>query len=326
MRHLRSAGAEERPRGKHGRIGNNVLSPRVLNEQTLNANVAAASQRTVVPLLPEKTVMSIDYSSVVSRETRFHSAPALRYPTGREVSPLRFFAWLLAGWRAASMQPVLWLGMVLLCADFTTVLGLLPLLRPLAVLLAPLVVGALMVVQEGASRNEPVSFRDMCAAITRRSNALCVIGLYATAIVAIGYVVVLVTFKVSLMASVTADGVHNLSISYGGAPGLRGSLEALCGASIYAIAAVATCFAPALVVLHDMKPLDAMIASLSGALRNWRVTLGSLLLMMVAVLFMPAMPFAVRAFVLTPVLTALVLLAIYGGYRDVFVGGKGDAR
>jgi hypothetical protein len=264
--------------------------------------------------------MNIDYPRAVSRETRIHSAPALRFPAGREVDPLRFLAWLKAGWHAASMQPLLWLSMVLLCADFATLLGLLPLLRPLAVLLAPLVVGALMVVQEAASRNEPVPLRDMCTAIVRRSNALCMIGLYAAAIVAIGYVVVLATFKVSLMASVTADGVHSLSISYGGAPGPRGTLEAMSGASIYAIAVAATCFAPALVVLHGTKPLDAMIASLSGALRNWPVTLCCFLLMTLAVLFVPTMSFALRAFVLTPVLTALPLLAIYGAYRDVFVG------
>ncbi|HTI19067.1 MAG TPA: BPSS1780 family membrane protein [Trinickia sp.] len=264
--------------------------------------------------------MNIDYPSAVSRETRIHSAPALRFPAGHEVNPLRFLAWLAAGWRAVSMQPVLWLSIALLCADFVTLLGLLPLLRPLAVLLAPLVVGALMFVQEGASRNEPVSFRDMCTVIVRHSNALCVIGLYAVATVAIGYVVLLATFDVSLMASVTANGVHSVSISYGGAPGLRGTLEAMCGASIYAIAVAAACFAPALVVLHDMTPLDAMIASLSGALRNWQVTLGCFLLMTLAVLFMPTMPFAVRALVMTPVLTALPLLAIYGAYRDVFVG------
>jgi hypothetical protein len=270
--------------------------------------------------LSEEIVMNIDYPSAVSRGTRIHSAPALRYPAGHEVNPLRFFAWIAAGWRAARMQPVLWLGIALLCADFVTLFGLLPLLRPLAALLAPLVVGALMVMQESASRNELISFRDMWAVIARRSNALCVVGLYAVAIVAIGYVVLLATFNVSLMASVTSNGVHNLSISYGGAPGLRGTLEALGGAAIYAIAVAAACFAPALVMLHEMTPLDAMIASLNGALRNWQVTFSCLILTMLAVLFMPMLPFAVRAFALTPVLTALPLLAIHGAYRDIFIG------
>jgi hypothetical protein len=42
--------------------------------------------------------------------------------------------------------------------------------------------------------------------------------------------------------------------------------------------------------------------------------------MTVAVLFVPMVPLAVRALVLTPLLTAVPLLSIYGAYRDVFLG------
>jgi hypothetical protein len=218
------------------------------------------------------------------------------------------------------VQPVLWLSVLLICADFATALGFLPLLRPLAVLLAPLVVGGLMVVQDDASKGEPVSLREVFAALARRSNALCVIGLYGAAIVAVGYVVLLATFHVSLDVSVTASGVHNLSISYDGDHGVRGALESLLGASIFAVAIASACFAPALVMLHDMTPHDAMIASLSGAARNWPVTLMYFAAMTVAVLFAPMVPLALRALVLTPLLTAVPLLSIYGAYRDVFVG------
>ncbi len=264
--------------------------------------------------------MNIDYTSIASRDGRLRSASAVRFPTGREVSPLRAWSWLVAGWRAAIEQPVLWLSVVLLCADFITLTSLLPLLKPLAVLLAPLMVAVLMVVQDGAGRDEPVSLRDACVAIGRRSNALCLVGLYAAIIVAVGYFAMLATFNVSMMSSVAANGVHNVSISYGGASGLRGTLEAIFGASVYVIAVAAACFAPALVMLHEMTPFDAMTASLGGALRNWQVTLGCLILATLAVLFTPVMSFALRAFVLTPALTALPLLMIYGAYRDVFVG------
>ena len=264
--------------------------------------------------------MNIDYPSDVSKQTRLHRVPALPFSGGREVNPLRIADWLMAGLRAAGVQPVLWLSVLLICADFATALGFLPLLRPLAVLLAPLVVGGLMVVQDGAVKGQPVSLREAFAVLGRRSNALCVIGLYGAAIVAVGYVILLATFHVSLNASVTASGVHNLSISYGGDQGVRGALESLLGASIFAVAIASACFAPALVVLHDMTPHDAMIASLSGAARNWPVTLMYFAAMTVAVLFAPMVPLALRALVLTPVLTAVPLLSIYGAYRDVFVG------
>jgi hypothetical protein len=251
--------------------------------------------------------MNIDYPSDVSKQTRLHRAPALPFSGGREVNPLHIADWLVSGVRALSMQPVLWLSVLLICADFATLLGFLPLLRPLAVLLAPLAVGGLMFVQDGASKGEPVSVREMFAALARRSNSLCVIGLYGAAIVAVGYLI-------------TAAGVHNFSMSYGGDHGVRGALESLLGASIFAVAIASACFAPALVMLHDMTPHDAMIASLSGAARNWPVTLMYFAAMTVAVLFAPMVPLALRALVLTPVLTAVPLLSIYGAYRDVFIG------
>jgi hypothetical protein len=246
--------------------------------------------------------------------------PALPYPGGREVNPLHLVEWLASGCRAAAQQPVLWLSVLLLSADLATLLGMLPLLRPLSILLAPVVVGALMFVQDAARKGEPVSVRETLAALARRSNALCVIGLYGAAIVALGYVVLLATFHVSLQSSVTASGQHFVSIMYGGDQGVRGALESLLGAAIFAVAIASACFAPALVMLHNMTPHDAMLESLSGAARNWPATLVYFVVATVAVLLAPTIPLAVRALVLTPLLTAAPLLSIYGAYRDVFIG------
>jgi hypothetical protein len=264
--------------------------------------------------------MNIDYPSDVSEETRRRRAPALPFPGGREVNPQRIADWLVSGARAASLQPVLWLSVLLVCADFVTLQGFLQLLRPLALLLTPLVVGGLMFVQDGANKGQPVSPRETLAALARRSNALWVIGMYSAAIVAVGYVVLLATFHVSLNASFTASGMHHVSISYGGAHGVSGALESLLGASIFAVAIASACFAPALVMLHDMTPHDAMIASLSGAARNWPVTLMYFAALALIVLFALMIPLALRALVLTPLMTAVPLLSIYGAYRDVFIG------
>jgi hypothetical protein len=244
--------------------------------------------------------MNINYPNDVSKQTRLHGVPALPFSGGREVNPLCIAGWLMSGLRAAGMQPVL--------------------LRPLAVLLAPLVVGGLMFVQDGAIKGQPVSLREAFAALARRSNALCVIGLYGAAIAAVGYVILLATFHLSLDVSVTASGVHNLSIRYGSNHGVRGALEALLGESVFAIAFAATCFAPALVMLHDVTPNRAMIASVSGVIRNWPVTMTYFATLTVTVLFASMVPLTLRALLLTPLLTAVPLLSIYGAYRDVFVG------
>ena len=264
--------------------------------------------------------MNIDFPSDVSKQTRLHRLSGLPFSGGREVNPLHISDWLRSGVRVASMQPVLWLSVLLVCADLATLLGFVPQLYPVAVLLAPLVMGGLMFVQDGASKGQPVSLRETFAALIRRSNALCLIGLYGAAIVAIGYVVLLATFHLSLNVSVTASGVHNVSISFGGDHGVRGALESLLGVSILAVAIASACFAPALVILHNMTPHGAMFASLNGAARNWPVMVMYFAAMTVAVLFAPMVPLMLRALVLTPLLTALPLLSIYGAYRDVFLG------
>jgi hypothetical protein len=262
--------------------------------------------------------MNIDFPSGVSRQARLHRVPALSYSAGREVNPQRIADWLASGVRAANQQPVLWLSVLLVCADFATLQGFLPLLRVLAVLLAPFMVGGLMFVQDGAGKGQPVSLRETLAALARRSSALCVIGLYGAAIAAVGYVVLLVAFHVSLNASVTASGAYNLSISYGGDHGARGALESLLGTAVFAVAIASACFAPALVMLRGMTAHDAMIASVSGAARNWPVMMAYFVALTVAVLFATMAPLALRALVLTPLLTAVPLLSIYGAYRDVF--------
>src|ERR1700679_2807262 len=100
--------------------------------------------------------MNIDFPSGVSKQTRLHRLSALPFSGGREVSPLHIVDWLVSGVRVLSVQPVLWLSVLLACADFSTLLGFVPLLRPVAVLLGPLVGGGLMLGQDAATRGQRV--------------------------------------------------------------------------------------------------------------------------------------------------------------------------
>jgi CHASE2 domain-containing sensor protein len=73
-------------------------------------------------------------------------------------------------------------------------------------------------------------------------------------------------------------------------------------------------------MLHDLSPHRAMIASARGVARNWPVTITYFATLTVAVLLASMAPLPLRALVLTPLLTALALLSLYGAYRDIFVG------
>jgi uncharacterized membrane protein len=116
-----------------------------------------------------------------------------------------------------------------------------------------------------------------------------------------------------MLKSFVTSGVHHLSITYGG-PGARGTLATLIALPIFCGALAAAWFAPALVVLRDVGPLDAMAASFEGAARNWRTTLIYVVAVADAVLLARQIPLLLTSLALMP----LMLLSIYGGYRDLF--------
>lgn len=258
--------------------------------------------------------MKLDYPAHAQAHRTDRSMPDDVDPNGRPVTTSRIAQWLIGGTKAVFAQPTLWAALFALCASLLMLFRALPLLRPLVVLAAPLVAGALAYAQEQLRRGEPASFGEIFRAVRAKSNALLAIGLMSGAIVAIGYVVVIAAMNLSLLASIMTTGVRAMSISYGGDTGVSGMLESLVNAPMFTIAIGAAWFAPSLVMLHDVAPLEAMKASLNGAARNWSVAACYLVVLLGAVLLAPALPLFVSALIATP----LMLLTFYGAYRDVF--------
>jgi hypothetical protein len=277
----------------------------------------------MLQFLNEETVMNIDYPRNVSTGSRLRRALPAARDGATQAFVLRIAVWLVEGLRAAALQPVLSLGVLLLCADFITASELMPLLRPVALLLAPLVIGMLMVVQDGAVKGQPVLLREAIARLMQHRNGLCAIGFYGVAIVAIGYVLLLATFHMSLDVSFTANGARHLSISYinNGAPR---TVESLLGALMFAVAITATCFAPALVILRDVPAHHALVASLKATVRNWPSMIAYFVVPAMAMLCACMMPLPLCALVLTPLLTAVPLLSLYGAYRDLLVEPRAE--
>jgi uncharacterized membrane protein len=75
-------------------------------------------------------------------------------------------------------------------------------------------------------------------------------------------------------------------------------------------------FAPALVVFHDLAPVDAMKASFAACLKNLvPFLLYSVVLLVLCMI--AAIPFGLGFLVLAPV----ILASIYTAYRDIFFAG-----
>jgi uncharacterized membrane protein len=76
---------------------------------------------------------------------------------------------------------------------------------------------------------------------------------------------------------------------------------------------MATWFAPALIVLHDVAPTAAFKASFYACLRNWIPFLVYSVVLLVLFL-VAAIPAGLGFLVLIPVLVA----SVYTAYRDIF--------
>jgi len=257
--------------------------------------------------------MSLHYLADVSKTTQRRPAPVPARLDGLQLDAMFILDWLETGWRAARAQPLLWLGTFLACAAFAVACKHLPLLRPMIVLIAPLVVGGLMSAQERVRIGRPARVGDIVAAVAHHYYALLAIGLSSAALIVIGYVLTAIVVDASVLKSFVTSGAHHLSISYGGT-GLRGTIATLVALPIFTVALAAAWFAPALVVLRDVAPLDAMGASLHGTIRNWRTTLIYVVAVADAVLLAHKVPLLASSLVLL----VPMLLTIYGGYRDLF--------
>ncbi|NPT53790.1 BPSS1780 family membrane protein [Paraburkholderia elongata] len=270
--------------------------------------------------------MNMHYSGSTAVPAHPQHVSGLRYPDSRVVSVLSIAGWLAEGFRIARASPVLWLMAILGCADLVTLFELAPPLRVLAVLVGPILAAGLVLMQERSSNARPWSIRETVEAVNVHRNALIAIGLCGAAVACAGQLISFAAFHVSMKASVTPNGMHDLTILYGThngtGNGAGNALEPLFNFLAYALAASLVWFAPALVVLNNVSPLNAMAASLRAVVRNWRVAsvfgvvaagvvVGNALLANSAALL-------VSGLMVMPLVSALIVLSMHGAYRDIF--------
>ncbi|WP_434112191.1 BPSS1780 family membrane protein [Paraburkholderia caffeinilytica] len=262
--------------------------------------------------------MNMHYSGGTAVPARPQPASWLRYPDSRVVGVQSVGGWLAEGMRIARANPVLWFVAILGCADLVTLFELAPPLRVLAVLVGPVLAAGLVLMQERASNARPWSIRETIEAVNVHRNALITIGQCGAAVAYAGHLIAFVAFHVSMRTSVASNGVHDLTIVYGAHNGTGNALEPVLNLLAYAVAASLVWFAPALVVLNNVSPLNAMAASLRAVARNWRVASVFGIAIAVDVWLATFAPLLLRGLLVTPLVSALIVLSMYGGYRGIF--------
>lgn len=227
----------------------------------------------------------------------------------RSVDGGRGLAWLSEGWAMFKQAPGVWIAITVLAVIAFIVLGLIPFLGQLVTpLLSVVVAGGIMLGCRALDRGEPLTVGHLLAGFQSHLSPLLVIGaLYLAGM-----------FAIVLVAALFSGGAA-FAIWRGG-PDAAGTAI---GSMLLVILIVlflmiplimALWFAPALVTLHDVAPVEAMKRSLRACLRNLVPFLVyGVIALVLAVL--ASIPFALGWLILLPVLAG----SAYASYRDIFL-------
>jgi uncharacterized membrane protein len=203
-------------------------------------------------------------------------APA---PLPRTVDADRGLAWWGEAWRLFTPAAGVWLVIIILLIILNIVLAAIPLVGHVSgQLLFPIFAGGLMLGCRAVDRGEPLTVGHLFAGFSTRTGPLFILGLIYTAIaIAIALVVfglLLVFFGAAIVSSLWhLQDLQEIAdpwaaVSMLGSLGLAILVGLLVFLLLYLPLVMAIWFAPALVVLRGVAPLEAMRLSFNGCMRN----------------------------------------------------------
>ena len=242
-------------------------------------------------------------------------------PAPRTVAADRGLAWWSEAWRLFTPAVGVWVLIVIVLLLLNLVLAFLPLVGHVAgQLLFPIFAGGLMLGCRAVDRGQPLTVGHLFAGFGTRTGPLFIVGLIYTAIaVAIALVVfglLLVFFGAAIVSQLWH--LQDLQDPFALASMFGGMLLAiLVGLLVFLLLylplLMAVWFAPALVVLRGIEPLDAMRLSFNGCLSNV-VPFLVYGLVGVVLAIVATIPLALGWLVLGPV----TVTSLYTSYCDIY--------
>lgn len=226
-------------------------------------------------------------------------------PQGRVVAPGRGVEWLREGWRLFLASPGVWVAMALILMVLFLVLGAVPVVGQLAAnLVTPVFAGGMLLGCRVLDQGGTLRVDHLFAGFRLDSGNLILVGVYYT-----------VALVVVALAAVVVGGGAALGVDMlGHGSALGGLLLALLLMLLLTVPLMmAAWFAPALVVLRDLPPVDAMKASFVACARN---VIPFLLygLVLTVLLLVALLPLGLGLLVLLP----LIVCSVYRAYLDIF--------
>jgi uncharacterized membrane protein len=249
-------------------------------------------------------------------DTNPHAAPepqAANFDAeGRTVDGGHGWDWIVEGFALFRRQPGMWILIALIAGILLIAISIVPVLGSLAnALLLPVFAAGLMLGCKNLDEGGTLEIDHLFAGFKHRTGDLVLVGVFNLVCW------VIIAFAV---AAVVGGGVF-MGMMRGGMPGAGISIVSMLIAALLVAGLsmplyMATWFAPALIVLHDVAPAAALKASFFACLRNWIPFLVYSIVLLVLCL-VAAIPAFLGFLVLIPVLAA----SVYTAYRDIFRAG-----
>jgi uncharacterized membrane protein len=232
---------------------------------------------------------------------------------GRSMPAGAGWDWIALGWKAFTAAPMMWILSVVALFVVAIVTALLPIVGSILFqLLQAVIAGGYMAACRSLERGGEFEIEHLLSGFSKRFASLLIVGL----IFLVGWLVlVLIMFAFVGMALLGAFMSGDPSVV---TTALMGSAISVMLGSLVVLAlmvplVMAYWFAPALVMIHDMPPIDAMKASFFGCLRNIVPFLVYGLVMLVAAVI-AAIPLGLGFLVWVP----LAIASTYVAYRQIF--------
>jgi uncharacterized membrane protein len=230
-------------------------------------------------------------------------------PVARSVDAGRSVEWFKTGWELFLKNPGIWITIAVIMLVALFVLSMIPVIGQIAVLLAlPIAGGGLVLGCKSLSEGGELRVEHLFEGFQRHGGSLAVVGV----LYAVGG---MLAFGAAFLIGGSGAIGGALTQGWSGAGLAAGSvaLGLLVWFCLSVLLGMAYWFAPALVVLHGMAPVDAMKTSIGACLQNFLAFFIFGILAMVAG-FVAMLPMGLGLIVLGPVMVG----AAYASYLDVF--------
>lgn len=264
--------------------------------------------------------MSNDFPAFPAGAAGATSASGPDYtPNGESVAAGNAISWWGGGWTLFTRSVGLWIAIVIILFVVSVVLAVIPILGGLVLQLAyPVLIGGLMLGCRVLDRGGELEIGHLFAGTQNHLMPLVVVGaLYLVAMMVVGVIVLVIMFGGIGLSGFTAlmSGGDNPQLAATALSGMVGALglgiliALACGIPLL----MAVWFAPALVVFHNVEPIEAMKQSFRASMKNFvPFLIYGIIGFVLAVV--ASLPFMLGWLIVGP----MTIASVYNSYRDIF--------